>query len=636
MGEHEMKTSAKTLSVILTVIMLVCSFQLLLLPTANAEGGKWLATWSTSQVDPSITLSGVTFQDVIPTNSTLRTEIVVTSAGTKLRFSFSNQYGKSPVTINGANVARTEGQYKANIQEGTLVPITFGGSKAVIIPAGQRITSDVVDFTTHALDRLSISLFIENTCYISTAGLSNGRTYMNAGGILFGKSKITDASLPNATEISLGSGTITYHVIPFLEEVDSLSPDPNASCAVFIGDSTLVNDTYLDYARRIVSAGRDNISVINEAIIGNKLLSNGSGLIGKLYGDAMIDRYKRDVLDVPGVKYCFVKIGLNDVLHQFSKSLAAETPKYSTDQIIAGYRTLIEQAHQRGIRIYFFTKSPWNGYKRSFLGQSDDLTWNQTAQDMCNVLSEWVRTNTLADGYIDCLSLADPSDNTKLCSTFTPDGAHLTDLGSVALADLIPLEYVGVNSAYGSSAAALLNVNPYAEKNEILQRLISSPAATAAPAATTQRAAQSQNTPAATQQSAAATASTTAKSSSTANNSTTTTKQSSSASSTTASATTTEVTTNTGATPSTYTGVTEEPFTSEAAFTYSYSPASAANGMEQDVNYNVLDESPAEENVRLGSGAPIAFILILLMVLMIAAAVVVLTVGRRNEEESEI
>lgn len=633
-----MKSTAKSLSVILAVLMLVCSFQIILQPKANAEEGKWLATWSTSQVDPSITLSGVTFQDVIPTNSTLRTEIVVTSAGTKLRFSFSNQYGKSPVTINGANVARTKGEYKAQIQEGTLVPITFGGSKAVTIPAGQRITSDMVDFTTRALDRLSISLFIENTCYISTAGLSNGRTYMNAGGILFGRSKINDAALPNADEISLGSGTITYHVIPFLEEVDSLSPDPNASCAVFIGDSTLVNDTYLDYARRIVSAGRDNISVVNEAIIGNKLLSDGSGLIGRLYGDAMINRYKRDVLDMPGVKYCFVKIGLNDILHQFSKSLAENTPKYSTDQIIAGYRTLIDQAHQRGIRIYFFTKSPWNGYKRSFLGQTDDLNWNRSAQDMCDVLSEWARTNTLADGYIDCLALADPSDRTKLCSTFTPDGAHLTDLGSVALADLIPLEYVGVNSAYGSSAAALLNVDPYAEKNAILQRMFNGtvPATTAAPA--TQRATQSQNTPAtqqpATQQPAtAANNNTTAKSTTAANNSTTTTRA---AATTTETTTGAEVTTNTGASPSTYVGITEEPFTSEAAFTYSYSPASAANGMEQDVNYNALDEAPAEENARLGSGAPIAFILILLMVLMIAAAVVVLTVSRRNEEESEV
>ena len=65
--------------------------------------------------------------------------------------------------------------------------------------------------------------------------------------------------------------------------------------------------------------------------------------------------------------------------------------------------------------------------------------------------------------------------------------------------------------------------------------------------------------------------------------------------------------------------------------------ASAANGMYQD--FNMLEDAPAEDNGGpLGSGAPIAFILILLLVLMVAAAVVVLTVGRKkdDEEESEV
>ena len=83
-------------------------------------------------------------------------------------------------------------------------------------------------------------------------------------------------------------------------------------------------------------------------------------------------------------------------------------------------------------------------------------------------------------------------------------------------------------------------------------------------------------------------------------------------------------------------GFTEEPYSEEAAFTYSYSPASAANGMYQD--FNVLEDASEDNGGPLGSGAPIAFILILLLVLMVAAAVVGLTVGRKkdDEEESEV
>ena len=591
-----MKRISTCLSLLLAAVMLCMSVPAIGLPEAHAEEGKWIATWSTSLVDASVTLSSVDFQDVIPTNSTLRTEIVVTTAGTKLRFAFSNQYGPQPVTINGASVARTEGQYEAKIKDGTQTPITFGGGASVVIPSGQRVISDVVDFETAALDKLSISLYLENTYYINTAGLSNGRTYMNAGGLLFGKSKINDPTLPNAMEISLGSGTITYHTIPFLEEVDSYSPSKLARTAVFIGDSTLVNDTYLDYARRIVSAGRTDISVINKAII---------------------DRFRRDVLEVPNVKYCFVKIGLNDVLHQFSRSLAAATPKYGPDEIIAGYKTLVTMAHQKGISIYFFTKSPWKGYQRSFLGMTDDLSWNQTAQTMCDKLSEWVKTTNMTDGVIDCSPLADPTDPTKLCSTFTPDGAHLTELGSVAMADLIPLEYVGIVSRSGKTAAALLNVDPYAEKRAILENKNKpSPAPTNAPTAAPAPTAQIVPptsviyVPAPTAATAApATAGTTAASP--------TSPASPTAPAAPANAADTE-------------SLTGEPYTQP--YTQPYYPAvSATDPANREVDYVVVDDA-AGEPATLGSGAPIAFILILLLALMAAAAIVILTIGKKKEE----
>lgn len=609
----------KLISLLLAAVLLsLCAPALSLPEAAAAEEGKWIATWGTSLVDASVTLSGVSFQDVIPPNSTLRTEIVVTTPGTKLRFTLSNQYGTQPVTINGANVARTEGQYQAKIVSGTQKPVTFGGSTAVVIPAGQRVVSDPIDFETKALERISISLFLEGTYYINTAGLSNGRTYMNAGGLLFGKSKINDAVLPNAMEISLGSGTITYHTIPFLEEIDTFTQNTNSYCAVFIGDSTLVNDTYLNYARRVVSAGRDNISIINKAIIGNKLLSDGSGIIGKLYGEALIDRFQRDVLDVSGVKYCFVKIGLNDVLHQFSKSLAASTPKYSPNEIIAGYKTLVTLAHAKGIRIYFFTKSPWKGYARSFLGQTDDLVWNQTAQNMCDELNKWIKTNTLADGVIDCSPLADPSDPTKLCSTLTLDGAHLSDLGAIALADLIPLEYAGVLSKSGKSAAALMNADPYAEKRAIQERMNNPQKPTPPTSAPSASAPATQ--PAPSQQPSVIYVPVPSEPTATAPN-------------TTAPPVTVPPTTSSVVPSETYAYNYSTEAVSGGADGFAYQQPSVQTSGAQNggVAYNVVDDG-FDDTEQVGNGGPIAFILVLLMVIMIAAAVVILSIGKKKEE----
>ena len=460
----------KWTALVLTVFLFFGVFAAGLPPAADAAGKySWVSVWGSSLVNGSVKISQLSLQDVIPGGSTLRIRLTVTRGGSALRFVFANQYGAAPITIHELSVAKA-GKGDDEIVDGTQQPITFNGGKtSVSVPNGGRVTSDVVDIETKALEEICVSMHFKNLTYMTSSGLSGGRTFMQAGGVLNGTiSAVNNVRLKNPGEVNISSSTITYHTIPFLERVDSRSAE-EGSCAVFIGDSTLVNDTYLYYAKRIIDAGATNVSVINEAIIGNKLLSNGSGLIGNLYGQALIDRFKRDVLDIPGVKYCFVKIGLNDILHQFSKSLGSVTPHYTPQQIITGYRTLITLCHQKGIKIYFFTKSPWKGYQRSFLGQTDDVSWTQTMQDMCEQLNDWITSNKEADGFIDCFPLANPADPYALCPSFTPDGAHLTDVGSIAMADLIPLDFVGVT--HGRTAASILGVDPYAEKAEIIRRM---------------------------------------------------------------------------------------------------------------------------------------------------------------------
>lgn len=461
-----MKRIKTLLSLILAVCLLSTAFAGLSVIASAAQ--KWVTTWATSTVNGSVSVSAISLQDIIPSRSTVRTELTVTLGGTKQRFCFSNQYGSASIRISQASVAKTDGSGSAKITDGTQTAITFNGNTYVDIPAGETVWSDAIAFRTAAFDKISVSLYFENLTYITSAGLCNGRSYLASGSALLGTtSKVNNVSLGSANEMNMSSGSITYHTIPFLCTIDTLPTDSSAFSAVFIGDSTLVNDTYMDYAKKAANAGASNMAVVNEAIIGNKLLSEGTGLIGKLYGDSLLSRFRRDALDLSGVKYCFVKIGLNDILHQYTKSLASTTPKYNAYDIINGYKKLIERAHSKGIKIYFFTKTAWNGYERSFLGQNGDLTWNEDAQKMCDELDEWIKSNDLADGYIDCSPLADPSDKTKLCPTLTTDGAHLTDLGAVALADLIPLEYVGLLAPEAKSAAAIMGVDPYAEKRKI-------------------------------------------------------------------------------------------------------------------------------------------------------------------------
>ncbi len=467
--------------IIKSAVCLAVAFVLAFIPSASffateaKAAGKWISAWATSLVDGSIELGSiipnVAVQDVIPSKSTIRIELTVTAAGSALRFKFSNQFGDAAITINEASVAKTLKAGEASIMSGTSKAITFnGGSASVTINPGCDIWSDTVNIKTEALEKLSVSLYFRNLTYIKTTGLASGRTFLSSGLLTSSSkaSKVNSAKLSSPQEINISSGTITYHTIPFLSCVDTLSNDSNACSAVFIGDSTLVNDTYLYYAKKVVSGGYTGIGIVNEAIVGNKILSDGAGLIGNLYGKALIDRFDRDVLNMSGVKYCFVKIGLNDILHKYSKSLSSSTPDVSVDDVINGYKQLITKCHNKGIKIYFFSNTAYKGYEREFLGQAGDLTWNQSMQDETDKIDEWIRTNNLADGYIDCSPLSDPSDTDKLCSTFTPDGAHLTDLGSIALADLIPVSFVGANENKCKTAATIANVDPYKEKKQII------------------------------------------------------------------------------------------------------------------------------------------------------------------------
>ena len=586
-----MRKISKITSVFLAIMILLAPLCMNFSFTAEAAG-KWICTWATSIVDSSVSLASVSVQDIIPARSTVRIELKVTSAGEKLRFKFSNEHGAAAITINEATVAKTEGEGAAKIKTSTAAAITFnGGMSGVTVPKGQTVWSDPIDYKTEALDALSVSLYFENMTYITSAGLSNARTFMSMR-LLGGSSECYSAAVTSAREVNIVASTITYHTTPFLCAIDSYTSDANAGTAVFIGDSTLVNNTYYYFAQRLVDAGITNTAVVNEAVIANKLLSNGTGIVGNLYGGAMIDRFRRDALELSGVKYIFVKIGLNDILHQFSKSMSAEVPHVTTKEIISGYKKLITMAHDKGIKIYFFTKTSWKGYERAFLGQTGDIVWSQQMQDMCDELTRWIKTNKYADGYIDCSPLSNPADMNALCPSFTSDGAHLTPIACVALADLIPVSFVGVSSDV-RTAAKIYRVDPYKEKKQIIYDLEHPEEKTTVKEETT-----------------------TKREETTTKREEATTAPSTTAPSTTAPA---EVTT------------TGQYIPQEIVTVPVINPQETKPYENQGVSpdYNITDTMPEE----IGNGAPLAFLLLLFTIIIIAGAVLFLTLGRKNREE---
>ena len=350
---------------------------------AEASGGDgWVGAWSTSPVE--FNLKKMLDMEWIKCdlglrNLTFRTRIQPTISGEDVRITLSNEFGTGPLTINTISVAKGYEKLPQAIKTWTRKNVTFNGQSSVTIPAGETVTSDPVGMSVDALEYLTVSLFMKRTDTMKTYGLIGGDTYIMSGN--FAKAATT-IGVPMKMEADFGE----YSVIPALTGVEVYAPE--ASSAVVIGDSTLANDIPILLAEKLQSVGITNVGILQQAIKGNRLLDDGAGILGMAYGEAMVDRFERDALNQPGVERIFLKVGVNDVVHPNCESLKDEARAVTAEEMIAGYKQLIEQAHERGIEVYLFTRTAWKGYTRNVLG-SDDVQWSPEIDQMRQDINAW-------------------------------------------------------------------------------------------------------------------------------------------------------------------------------------------------------------------------------------------------------
>lgn len=429
------KMMRKLAAAVLGVCLLISGLWIAPVQAEASGGDGWVGAWSTSPVE--FNLKKMLDMEWIKCdlglrNLTFRTRIQPTISGEDVRITLSNEFGTGPLTINTTSVAKGYEKLPQAIKTWTRKNVTFNGQSSVTIPAGETVTSDPVGMSVDALEYLTVSLFMKRTETMKTYGLIGGDTYIMSGN--FAKAATT-IGVPMKMEADFGE----YSVIPALTGVEVYAPE--ASSAVVIGDSTLANDIPILLAEKLQSVGITNVGILQQAIKGNRLLDDGAGILGMAYGEAMVDRFERDALNQPGVERIFLKVGVNDVVHPNCESLKDEARAVTAEEMIAGYKQLIEQAHERGIEVYLFTRTAWKGYTRNMLG-SDDVQWSPEIDQMRQDINAWIRSSdNPADGYIDLDFMCTDETASELKSEYTTDGAHFTALGQQTVVDAVPLEY---------------------------------------------------------------------------------------------------------------------------------------------------------------------------------------------------
>ena len=422
------------MKLVATVAASVLLFAGLILPTPiltqdrqtpTSAGDRWITTWTTAQqlVAPNTggpprggRGSGPEASNLPPgfTDQTVRMIARISAGGRKVRVELSNMLNVRPLDVGEAHVAVHK--RGGEIVEATDRVLSFGGNRAFTIQPGVPVISDPVDLDVAPLSDLAISLYLPRDSGAPTSHTIGLHTaYISKGNVAGSR------SMPEPA---------TMFAYAWLAAIDVAAPR-DAFTIVAFGDS--ITDGYATtrdadkawptlLARRLnANKATQHVAVVNQGISGNQVLRDGAGL-------GALSRLERDVLSRPGVEWVILLEGINDIN---IRGRIDGPNALTTEELIWGYRQIIDRCHVHGIKVMGATIMPEEGVPTaSERGEKIRLEANQ-----------WIRTRGNFDAVVDFDSVVrDPAHPSRIRQEFDPgDHIHPNDGGNQAMADAFDL-----------------------------------------------------------------------------------------------------------------------------------------------------------------------------------------------------
>ncbi len=393
-----------------------------------SENKKWVGSWSASAVRAGIHIPPLIHLNNGLFYSTARTVIRPTLGGGSIRLKISNRYSKKPLHISETTVAEYTGG-KASTSKA--VNVTFGGSKELTLAPGEEILSDAVEFKTEALRKIAVSFYVKHAV-MRTKTLYGGDTYLCPG------NRTHTENFRPWWHLNLKLEMSHLQTTPFLTRIDVLTSE-DCYAIVMAGDSTFTNEKTYYLVDKLHKMGIKNVSVLLQAIAGNRILEDGHGLVGNLYGESLLNRFEKDILDCPGVKKIILKEGINDMLHPRCLTVGGTKMTYSKD-ITDGIQKVIDLARDNNFKIYISKLTPFKGWGK-LLPFINDFTWTRETQDIVDETNQWIDTCN-ADGIIDIDYIRDNEDKEKIKKEYSIDMLHYNFKGQQAFVDNIPEDFL--------------------------------------------------------------------------------------------------------------------------------------------------------------------------------------------------
>jgi lysophospholipase L1-like esterase len=381
-------------------------------PTPQAAQG-WVSTWTAPPDQEGPALKPETIRQIV------RTSV----GGSQLRLRLSNLFGTRQLDVGAVHVAR-------QAQDATIAPnsdhtVTFGGKKGIVIASGESVLSDAVTLDIARRDALAVSMYLpEGSGPSSLHGLAQQTVYISKGGdstaaVNFPTDE-TDDSRYFLTDVEVATHKDTRVIVAL---GDSTTDGVGSS----LDRDTRWTDALLERLQADPTSA--SIAVVNAGITGNRILNGPADVF---VGPSALERFERDVLSKPGVRWIVLLEGVNDITA--AGMLTMPKDQVSAQDIIQGMQKLIDRAHAKGLKIYGGTLIP----RAEAEGPRRELPEGRVKRQTVN---DWIRRSGAFDAVIDFeKAVEDPArSGYKRVEFNNDDKSHPNDAGYRAMAAAVDL-----------------------------------------------------------------------------------------------------------------------------------------------------------------------------------------------------